>query len=637
MRVFVSAGNGLDRPARRTPLSPGSDATPERSPKRIVNRLAANNKDAVFRAAIPAKRGNARKSVPIQRLNGHKPGYPALNGQPCIVSGNCCVPQFGVRVYPAGRKVCVAPKRTLWNPDSGITDYNKFAASRGRAAAVRSRRRDLVRPVRINRSARACMHAFLHSETTSSMTRKISITISVLALTLAGAGLLPAGQPLRAAQPGLPAEWDGQPFPSLAPLVDTTKPAVVSIAIARPARNFQSPFRGDPFFERFFPDPPRQEQRQTRPLPAGSGVIVDSERGLVLTNHHVINNATEIVVTLSDQRSIDAKVIGSDPGTDIALLELEETDNLTQMPLGDSDQLQVGDFVLAIGNPFGLTHTVTSGIVSALGRTIGRAPSQAGRPSPIENFIQTDASINPGNSGGALVNMRGQLIGIPSNILSRSGDNAGIGFAIPTSIASEIMRQLVAFGEVRRGRLGVILGDLDQELADTLGLDEAGGAIVTEVVPDSAAEEAGIEPGDVIVRVNSKKITNSNDVVNAVGLRAVGEEVTLEIVGEDGRSKVLQATLGGLVTATGGDIHPALDGASLADSDEGEYEGVLVETVEEGSIAQRSGLRADDMIVAVNRIRVRNIEQFKKVADGQPLIVLSLRRGNRTLVLPLRS
>ncbi len=472
---------------------------------------------------------------------------------------------------------------------------------------------------------------------TTQMTRKTLIGIFALALALAGGGALQLGAPLNATQAALPPALNGEPFPSLAPLVEATKPAVVSIAISRPTRNFRSPFRGDPFFERFFPTPPRQEQRETQPVAAGSGVIVDAERGLVLTNHHVIDNSNRIVVTLNDQRSVEAKVIGSDPGTDIALLELEEADNLTQMALGDSEELQVGDFVLAIGNPFGLTHTVTSGIVSALGRAISQTSSRGGRLSPIQDFIQTDASINPGNSGGALVNMRGELVGIPSNILSRSGDNAGIGFAIPTSIASEIMRQLVAFGEVRRGRLGVTLLDVDQELADTLNLDAAGGAIVREVIPDSAAEQAGIEPGDVIVRVNDKEIKTSNDLINAVGLRAVGEEVTLEIVGEDGRSRMVEAVLGGLVAATGDDIHPALTGASLTDSDSDNLEGVLVETIEEGSTAQRSGLRADDMIVAVNRVRVRNIEQLRKEADGQSLIVLHIRRGNRTLLVTLRS
>ena len=470
------------------------------------------------------------------------------------------------------------------------------------------------------------------------MTRRIATALSVLALAAVGFSVLATDRPPQTAEATLPLELDGQPFPSLAPLVKATTPAVVGIAITRPARNFRSPFRGDPFFERFFPNQPRQEQRERVPRAVGSGVIVDAERGLVLTNHHVIDNSTSIVVTLSDKRNLEATVIGSDPGTDIALLELKEPENLTEMPLGASEDLQVGDFVLAIGNPFGLEHTVTSGIVSALRRSIPRATARGeGRPSPIEAFIQTDASINPGNSGGALVNMRGELIGIPSNILSRSGDNAGIGFAIPTSIAREIMGQLVAFGEVRRGRLGVMVDSVDQELADTLDLEEATGAIVQEVVPDSAADKAGVQPGDVIVRVNDKKIEDSNDLVNAVGLRTVGEEIKLEVVDQDGRSKVLEAVLGGLVAAMGDDIHPALEGASLVDSDGGEFEGVVVETVEDGSTAQRLGLRAEDVIVAVNRVRVRNIESFKGVADGQSLIVLSIRRGNRTLVLTLRS
>ena len=471
------------------------------------------------------------------------------------------------------------------------------------------------------------------------MTRKILIALAALALLSAGAGLAPFGQPLQVAQAALPLELDGEPFPSLAPLVEATTPAVVSIAIARPARNFRSPFRGDPFFERFFPNPQREgtppQERDT--VPAGSGVIVDAESGLVLTNHHVIENATRITVTLSDQRSIDATVVGSDPGTDIALLELEETEDLTQMTMGDSEQVKVGDFVLAIGNPFSLAHTVTSGIVSALGREIPRNPRRGRRVTLIEDFIQTDASINPGNSGGALVNMRGELVGIPSSILSRGGDNAGIGFAIPTSIAKEVMRQLLAFGEFRRGRLGVSVGDVDRELADALGLDKAAGALVSEVFPDSAAEKAGIESGDVIVRVNDKEIETSGDLVNAVGLRAVGEEVTLEIVDGSGRAKQVQAVLGGLAAATGDDIHPALSGASLADFNEGEYEGVLVEAVEEQSAAQRAGVRANDVIVQVNRQRVRNLEQLNSVADGQSLIVLTIRRGNRTLVLPLRS
>ena len=460
------------------------------------------------------------------------------------------------------------------------------------------------------------------------MTRRILIGLPALALILAG-GAAPASLPL---------ELDGEPFPSLAPLVEATKPAVVSIAIARPARSFRSPFQGDPFFERFFGNPRRRQQPQQQdpqPQPTGSGVIVDAALGLVLTNHHVIQNATEIEVTLSDGRTIGASVVGSDAGTDVALLELDEADELTQMPLGDSEALQVGDFVLAIGNPFGLTHTVTSGIVSALGRSIPRARS-AGAPSPIEDFIQTDASINPGNSGGALVNMRGELVGIPSNILSRSGGNIGIGFAIPTSIAREIMRQLAEFGEIRRGRLGVFVQDVSEDVAQALDLASSAGAFVSEVIPDSAAEEAGIEPGDVIVKVDGKDVEGSNDLVNTVGLRSVGEEVSLEIVGKDGQLKLVEVILGGTVSSGGGEVHPALAGATLVNGQDGGYQGVLVESIAPGSAAENSGLEADDVIFRVNRTDVRNVEQMKAAAENRSLLVLHLARGNRRVVITVR-
>ncbi len=479
------------------------------------------------------------------------------------------------------------------------------------------------------------------------MRRRILIGLAALALILAGAGaLLTSGAPTTSyAQDSTvgsspPVQLDGQPFPSLAPLVEATKPAVVSIAITRPPRSFRSPFRGDPLFERFFGNPwprqqPQQDSEPPEPQPTGSGVIVDAERGLVITNHHVIQNATEIEVTLSDGRTIAAAVVGSDAGTDVALLELDDADGLTEMRLGDSEALQVGDYVLAIGNPFGLTHTVTSGIVSALGRTIQRGRSE-GAPSPIEDFIQTDASINPGNSGGALVNMRGELVGIPSNILSRSGGNIGIGFAIPTSIARAIMRQLVEFGEIRRGRLGVMVGDVSEDVAQALDLASTAGALVSEVVPDSAAEQAGIEPGDVIVKVNDKEIAGSSDLVNSVGLRSVGEEVTLQIVGKDGQLKLVQATLGGIVTSVGDDVHPALAGATLVNGGDGGFRGVLVESIAPGSAAENSGLQADDVIFRVNRTDVRNVEQMKAAAENRSLLVLHLARGNRRVVIQVR-
>lgn len=480
------------------------------------------------------------------------------------------------------------------------------------------------------------------------MTRRLLIGLSALALVLAGAGVLLGGG---AAAPSyaqgstaealLPLDLDGQPFPSLAPLVEATKPAVVSIAIARPPRSsLRNPFQGDPFFERFFGNPrrspqPQQESQPQEPRPTGSGVIVDAGRGLVLTNHHVIQNATEIEVTLSDGRSVAAVVVGSDAGTDVAVLELEEADDLTQMPLGDSEALQVGDYVLAIGNPFGLTHTVTSGIVSALGRSIPRVRN-AGAPSPIEDFIQTDASINPGNSGGALVNMRGELVGIPSNILSRSGGNIGIGFAIPTSIARAIMRQLLEFGEIRRGRLGVMVGDVSEDVAQALDLASSAGAFVSEVIPDSAAEEAGIEPGDVIVKVDDKEIEGSGDLVNTVGLRSVGEEVSLQIVGSDGRLKLVEVVLGGMVTSSGDEVHPALAGATLVNGEEGGYRGVLVESITPGSAAENSGIQADDVIFRVNRTDVRNVEQMKAAAENRSLLVLHIARSNRRVVITVR-
>lgn len=480
------------------------------------------------------------------------------------------------------------------------------------------------------------------------MRRRLLIGLSALALVLAGAGVLPGGGAPTpsyaqgsAAQASLPLELDGQPLPSLAPLVEATTPAVVSIAIARPARSsLRNPFQGDPFFERFFGNPrrpqqPQQDPQPQEPRPTGSGVIVDAERGLVLTNHHVIENASEIEVTLSDGRTIAAAVVGSDAGTDVAVLELEEADDLTQMPLGDSDAMQVGDFVVAIGNPFGLNHTVTSGIVSALGRSIPRARRE-GAPSPIEDFIQTDASINPGNSGGALVNMRGELVGIPSNILSRSGGNIGIGFAIPTSIAREIMRQLLEFGEIRRGRLGVLVQNVSDDVAQALDLASSAGAFVNEVIPDSAAEQAGIEPGDVIVRVDDKEIEGSSDLVNTVGLRSVGEEVTLQIVGSDGQLKLVEVVLGGMATSSGDEVHPALAGATLINGEEGGYRGVLVESIAPGSAAENSGIRAEDVIFRVNRTDVRNVEQMKAAAENRSLLVLHLARGNRRVVITVR-
>jgi Do/DeqQ family serine protease len=296
----------------------------------------------------------------------------------------------------------------------------------------------------------------------------------------------------------------------------------------------------------------------------------------------------------------------------------------------------VGDFVVAIGNPFGLGHTVTSGIVSALGR-------QGINPDGYEDFIQTDASINPGNSGGALVNLRGQLIGINSAILSRSGGNIGIGFAIPSNMARSIMDQLLEFGEVRRGLLGVNIFTITPDIAEAYGVKEQKGALVSQVLPDSAAEKAGIQAGDIIVSVDGKPVVSGNELRNAVGLKRSGEKVTVELL-RDGKKQRVTANLGEQAAAAqvaAADIHDGLRGAELESLDESSprfqgQPGVLVANVAPGSPAAQSGLRPGDIIVAVNRQRVSNTRELQQAAEGSPSILLNVRRGSGTLLLPIR-
>ena len=280
------------------------------------------------------------------------------------------------------------------------------------------------------------------------------------------------------AQAQLPQKVGDAPVPSLAPIIKKTSPAVVNIATKGKIKEARNPLLDDPFFRRFFeaPDVPREREFQA----AGSGVIVDAKNGYIITNAHVIENADEITVTLRDDRQVKAKVVGKDTGSDVAVLQVTAK-SLTEMPLADSDRAEVGDFVIAIGNPFGLQHTVTSGIISALGRS-------GINPEGYEDFIQTDASINPGNSGGALVNLDGQLVGINSAIFSRSGGNIGIGFAIPSNMVKAVMAQLIQYGEVKRGILGVTLRDLTPAVAESLGLENTKGALVGQVVEGSAAE-----------------------------------------------------------------------------------------------------------------------------------------------------
>ncbi|MEE8345183.1 MAG: DegQ family serine endoprotease [Woeseiaceae bacterium] len=420
----------------------------------------------------------------------------------------------------------------------------------------------------------------------------------------------------------LPDEVGGQPMPSLAPLVKRVAPAVVNIRVSQTITT-RSPF-GDDTFRRFFGIPEEREVAS-----AGSGVIVDAENGYILTNHHVVENADKIQISLINEVSLDAVVIGSDAATDIAVIKVDPQ-NLVELPIGISDDVEVGDFVIAIGNPFGLGHTVTSGIISALGRT---GISSNG----YEDFIQTDASINPGNSGGALVNMNGELIGINSVIISRTGNNVGIGFAVPSDIARSIMRQILDFGEVRRGLLGVTITTIDEESAKALGAEVNSGALVSNIEPGSAAEEAGLQVDDIITRVDDKKIDNSRELANAIGLKGSGEEIGIEFV-RDGTSHSVTATLGqqSVSRSAGTEIHPGLAGAQFATSSTSTVGGVVVTEIEPGSPAAQRGLRSGDVIIAVNRRPVQDLRELRAVAQGNRILFLLVRRGDRQLMLQIR-
>jgi serine protease Do/serine protease DegQ len=392
-----------------------------------------------------------------------------------------------------------------------------------------------------------------------------------------------------------------------------------------------NPLLRDPFFRRFFGVPDQPQQRE---LSAGSGVIVDAARGLVMTNHHVVKDAQEIAVGTKDRRVFKADLVGSDPGTDIALLRIP-AEGLTAIPLADSDRVNVGDFVVAIGNPFGIGQTVTSGIVSAVGRS---GLSMEG----YEEFIQTDASINPGNSGGALVNLRGELVGVNSAILG-PGANIGIGFAVPINMARTVMDQILRFGEVRRGRLGVTTQDVTPAVAKQLGLTVTEGAVVQKVEPGSTAEQAGLRPRDVVTATDGRPVRSSAELRNRVGLTPVGEEVDMTVL-RDGRPIRVRARIGEpfQVTAMAGEAVPQLAGARVADLAPGmpmygQVEAVVVASVDQGSAAFKNGLRAGDLIYGVNRARVRNMKQlFDSLRAAEQPMRLALLRGDQRLTLVIR-
>ena len=423
-----------------------------------------------------------------------------------------------------------------------------------------------------------------------------------------------------------------QTLPTLAPLVNEVTPAVVNISVVTRSPLEDNPLFRDPFFRRFFnlPDrPQRQEQA------SGSGVIVDASHGYVLTNHHVIKDAEQIVVTLKDRRQFQARLVGADPGTDVAVLQIQ-SQNLTALRFGDSDHLNVGDYVIAIGNPFGIGQTVTSGIVSALGRT---GLSVEG----YEDFIQTDASINPGNSGGALVNLRGELIGINSAIIGPSGGNVGIGFAVPSNMARTVMNQIVRYGEVRRGRLGVEMVDLSPALAKKLGVSLLEGAAVANVQSGSPAEKAGLRERDIIVAMNGRAIHSAAELRARLGLTPIGEQVELRVQ-RGGEARTLRARIEApqRLTESEGQAVPQLPGMKVVEIERGSplyqrIQGLVVASVEKNSQAWQAGLRPGDIIYAVNRRRVRTVAELQKaLRSAERGYSMSLLRGDSELTILIR-
>ena len=404
---------------------------------------------------------------------------------------------------------------------------------------------------------------------------------------------------------GLPVAIDGESLPSLAPVLEQVTPSVVNVYTQTRVR-VRSPLMDDPFFRRFFnvPDTPRERVSQS----LGSGVIVDAGQGFVLTNNHVIAGADDISITLSDGRSFDAEVIGTDPDTDLAMVRIPAED-LQALKFADSNRLRVGDFVVAVGNPFGLGQTVTSGIVSALGRTGFRGLE-------FQNFIQTDASINPGNSGGALINLRGELVGINSAIFTPSGGNVGIGFAIPSAMARYVMDQLSKFGEVRRGTLGISVQDLTADLAGAFDLEKGRGVLVAEVTEGSAAEKAGLRPGDVIRTIATYPVRSAQEFHNFEGQFAVGDKLALEVV-RDQSKKILNVKVEELKSLEGADVDPRLAGVRFADLPQklrsSGIKGVLVSGLARDSRLGRAGFKPGDIITGCNRMTIRNLDEFEAV------------------------
>lgn len=450
--------------------------------------------------------------------------------------------------------------------------------------------------------------------------KKLSVLINTVLLssTIAMASL-----PVQA---GLPQSVNGQTMPSLAPMLEHVTPGVVLISV----RGTHEVKQRVPDAFKFFFGNPRQGQQQERQFRGlGSGVIINADKGYIVTNNHVINDADEIQITLKDGRQLDAKKIGSDEASDIALLQIE-ADDLVEVKVADSDNLRVGDFAVAIGSPFGLGQTVTSGIVSALGRSGLNIEN-------YEDFIQTDAAINSGNSGGALINLRGELIGINTAILGPNGGNVGIGFAIPSNMVQNLVNQIIEFGEVRRGVLGVAGRSVTSEIAKAMELDINQGGFVEQVTPDSAADEAGIRAGDVITKVNGKMVKTFNELRGKIGSIGAGKTVKITVIRKDSKEKEYDVTLKKSETANieAASLHRMLDGAKLENNGQGD--GIIVAEIAENSPAASIGLRKGDVINGINRQRIANIGELRSyLNDHKGVFALNILRNNSALFLMIR-
>ena len=474
--------------------------------------------------------------------------------------------------------------------------------------------------------------------------KKTTLAMSALALSL---GLALSPLTATAAETASSAAT-AQQMPSLAPMLEKVMPSVVSINVEgsttvntpRMPRNFQqffgdnspfcqdgSPFQSSPFCQGGGAgDDTQGGGQQQKFMALGSGVIIDAAKGYVVTNNHVVDNANSIKVQLSDGRKFDAKVVGKDPRSDIALIQIQDPKNLTAIKIADSDALRVGDYTVAIGNPFGLGETVTSGIVSALGRSGLNAEN-------YENFIQTDAAINRGNSGGALVNLNGELIGINTAILAPDGGNIGIGFAIPSNMVKNLTAQMVQYGQVKRGELGILGTELNSELAKAMKVDAQRGAFVSQVMPNSSAAKAGIKAGDVITSLNGKPISSFAALRAEVGSMPIGSKITLGLL-RDGKpvnvSLELQQSSQNQVDSS--TIFSGIEGAEM--SNKGADKGVVVNNVKANSPAARIGLKKGDVIMGANQQPVKNIAELRKILDSKPsVLALNIQRGDTSIYL----